>query len=180
MSVSKILGLGILSGCHIGFGAFLMLSVGGACPGLAASNPGLQKILLGAFGLVRARAQLFCPGMARIQATGACHAYWPQVHGLLSVLSYTSRTAIQSRCPDLAWTDLGLANLRNLHLGLPSLAFPRLTVCAQPFGLFMTLMTGAELFTGNTALVSHLPTYFLTCSVHRHTPRLSRATRLPC
>jgi formate/nitrite transporter len=28
-----------------------MLAVGGACPGLAASNPGLQKIVLGAFGL---------------------------------------------------------------------------------------------------------------------------------
>merc|ERR1719238_2282616 len=74
LPASKIFGLGILSGCHISFGAFLMLSVGGACPGLAATNPGLQKIILGAFGL--------------------------------------------------------------------------------PFGLFMTLMTGAELFTGNTALVS--------------------------
>ena len=74
MPASKIFGLGILSGAHIGFGAFLMLSVGGACPGLAASNPGLQKIVMGAFGL--------------------------------------------------------------------------------PFGLFMTLMSGAELFTGNTALVT--------------------------
>jgi len=64
----------VLSGCHIGFGAFLMLSVGGACPGLAATNPGLQKIVLGAFGL--------------------------------------------------------------------------------PFGLMMTLLSGAELFTGNTALVT--------------------------
>merc|ERR1719454_906283 len=45
MPVSKILGLGMLSGCHIGFGAFLMLSIGGACPGLVASNPGLQKII---------------------------------------------------------------------------------------------------------------------------------------
>ena len=74
MPPKKIFGLGVLSGCHIGFGAFLMLSIGGACPGLAASNPGLQKIMLGAFGL--------------------------------------------------------------------------------PFGLFMTVMTGAELFTGNTALVT--------------------------
>jgi len=74
MPAGKIFGLSMLSGCHIGFGAFLMLSVGGACPGLAATNPGLQKIILGAFGL--------------------------------------------------------------------------------PFGLFMTLMTGAELFTGNTALVT--------------------------
>jgi len=74
MPADKIFKLGILSGAHIGFGAFLMLSVGGACPGLAASNPGLQKIVLGAFGL--------------------------------------------------------------------------------PFGLMMTLLSGAELFTGNTALVT--------------------------
>jgi len=71
---SRIFGLGMLSGAHIGFGAFLMLSVGGACPGLASANPGLKSIISGAFGL--------------------------------------------------------------------------------PFGLFMTLMTGAELFTGNTALVT--------------------------
>jgi formate/nitrite transporter len=74
MDAKKIFNLGVLSGCHIGFGAFLMLSVGGACPGLAASNPGLQKIVAGAFGL--------------------------------------------------------------------------------PFGLMMTLLSGAELFTGNTALVT--------------------------
>jgi formate/nitrite transporter len=73
-SADKIFALGILSGCHIAFGAFLMLSVGGACPGLVSTNPGLQKIILGAFGL--------------------------------------------------------------------------------PFGLMMTLVTGAELFTGNTALVT--------------------------
>ena len=69
----RIFGLGMLSGAHIGFGAFLMLSVGGACPGLAATNPGLKMIISGAFGL--------------------------------------------------------------------------------PFGLIMTLVTGGELFTGNTALV---------------------------
>jgi len=74
MPASKIFALGIMSGAHIGFGAFLMLSVGGACPGLVATNPGLQKIVLGAFGL--------------------------------------------------------------------------------PFGLMMTLVTGGELFTGNTALVT--------------------------
>merc|ERR1719267_416749 len=74
MPASKIFALGVMSGCHIGFGAFLMLTVGGACPGLVSTNPGLQKIILAAFGL--------------------------------------------------------------------------------PFGLMMTLVTGAELFTGNTALVT--------------------------
>lgn len=47
----KILLLGILSGCHIGFGAFLSLAVGGACPAIAAANPGLKQIITGAFGL---------------------------------------------------------------------------------------------------------------------------------
>jgi formate/nitrite transporter len=70
----KIFKLGIVSGCHIGFGAYLAISVGGACPGIAAENPGLQKIIMGAFGL--------------------------------------------------------------------------------PFGLIMTLVSGGELFTGNTALVT--------------------------
>jgi len=72
-SWSDIFKLGIVSGCHIGFGAYLAIAIGGACPGIAAQNPGLQKMIFGAFGL--------------------------------------------------------------------------------PFGLIMTLVTGGELFTGNTALV---------------------------
>jgi len=70
----KIFKLGIVAGCHIAFGAYLAISVGGACPGIAAENPGLQKLIFGAIGL--------------------------------------------------------------------------------PTGLIMTLVTGAELFTGNTALVT--------------------------
>lgn len=42
----KIFKLGIVAGCHIAFGAYLSISVGGACPGLAESNPGLQKIIM--------------------------------------------------------------------------------------------------------------------------------------
>lgn len=42
--------MGIISGCHIGFGALLAVSIGGNCPGLVATNPGLQKIIFGAFG----------------------------------------------------------------------------------------------------------------------------------
>jgi len=71
---SKIFKLGIVSGAHIGFGSYLAITVGGACPGIAQNNPGLQKMIFGAFGL--------------------------------------------------------------------------------PFGLIMTLVTGGELFTGNTALVT--------------------------
>ncbi len=40
----KIFKLGIVSGAHIAIGGFLALSVGGACPGIAAANPGIQKV----------------------------------------------------------------------------------------------------------------------------------------
>ena len=73
LPVSKIFVLAILSGTHIGFGAFLALTIGGDVPGIKSTDPGLQKMIFGAFGL--------------------------------------------------------------------------------PFGLFMTVLTGAELFTGNAALV---------------------------
>jgi formate transporter len=47
----KILMLGIAAGCHIAFGAYLSIAVGGNCPGLAESNPGLQKLIAGGMGL---------------------------------------------------------------------------------------------------------------------------------
>ena len=50
-SVSNIFKLGVISGSQIGLAAFLSVSIGGACPGLATSNPGLQKIIMGVFGL---------------------------------------------------------------------------------------------------------------------------------
>eukprot|EP00438_Fugacium_kawagutii_P002870 Skav222164 [mRNA] locus=scaffold3048:74411:75115:- [translate_table: standard] len=71
---SKLLVSGIMAGAFIGYGAYLACTVGGACPQLVQTNPGLQKLIFGAFGL--------------------------------------------------------------------------------PFGLFMTVLSGAELFTGNAAIVS--------------------------
>ena len=41
---AKIFKLGIVSGAHIGFGSYLAITVGGACPGIAQTNPGLQKV----------------------------------------------------------------------------------------------------------------------------------------
>ena len=34
----------MVSGAHIGFGSYLAITVGGACPGIASANPGLQKV----------------------------------------------------------------------------------------------------------------------------------------
>lgn len=47
----KVLVLGVLAGAYIAIAATLALSVGGAMPGIAAQNPGLQKLLFGLFGL---------------------------------------------------------------------------------------------------------------------------------
>ncbi|CAM9361629.1 unnamed protein product [Discosporangium mesarthrocarpum] len=43
--------LGFLSGSHIAFGGLLALTVGGNIPGMVATNPGLQKLIFGLFGL---------------------------------------------------------------------------------------------------------------------------------
>jgi formate/nitrite transporter len=51
LSFIKTFQLAIAAGTHIGFGAYLALTVGGACFGIATDNPGLQKMILGAFGL---------------------------------------------------------------------------------------------------------------------------------
>lgn len=42
---------GILAGALLSFGAATALAVGGACPAIAAANPGLAKILMGSIGL---------------------------------------------------------------------------------------------------------------------------------
>mmetsp|Transcript_63420 Transcript_63420/g.119086 ORF Transcript_63420/g.119086 Transcript_63420/m.119086 type:complete len:292 (-) Transcript_63420:340-1215(-) len=51
LSPKNIFILGCASGAHIGLGAWLAISGGGSAFGLAASNPGAQRILMGAFGL---------------------------------------------------------------------------------------------------------------------------------
>jgi formate/nitrite transporter FocA (FNT family) len=47
----KTLVLSMLAGCYTSFGATLALTVGCNCPGLAATNPGLQRAVMGLYGL---------------------------------------------------------------------------------------------------------------------------------
>ena len=47
----KAILLSLIAGAFIGFGGMMMLAVGGACPGLGTTNPGLQRLVTGAFGL---------------------------------------------------------------------------------------------------------------------------------
>ena len=47
-SVSKTLVLAFLAGAYIALGGLLAVMIGGGVPGIAAENPGLQKLLMGA------------------------------------------------------------------------------------------------------------------------------------
>ena len=47
-SVSKTMVLAFLAGAYIALGGLLAVMVGGGVPGIAAENPGLQKLLMGA------------------------------------------------------------------------------------------------------------------------------------
>lgn len=47
-SVSKTLVLAFLAGAYIALGALLAVIVGGGIPGIAANNPGIQRLLMGA------------------------------------------------------------------------------------------------------------------------------------
>ncbi|KAG1655259.1 hypothetical protein FOA52_009816 [Chlamydomonas sp. UWO 241] len=47
MPARKTFVLGIMAGAYVAFGSFLMLAVGGAMPGLMATNPGLWKLTYG-------------------------------------------------------------------------------------------------------------------------------------
>ena len=40
----------IIAGCFISMAAFLAVTVGTNCPGVASANPGLQKLIYGVFG----------------------------------------------------------------------------------------------------------------------------------
>merc|ERR1719265_168588 len=51
LPLKQMIAMGIASGAHIALGAFLAVSVGGSCPGIKTTDPGLQRALLGMFGL---------------------------------------------------------------------------------------------------------------------------------
>jgi formate transporter len=88
MPAGKVLLLGFLAGAYIALGSLLAVSVGGAVPGLAASNPGLQKLLFGMVGLptgltlvLTAGGELFTGNTALV--TSALLANRATVPGLL-------------------------------------------------------------------------------------------------
>lgn len=71
----KIVLLGAVAGCYVALGGALLLTVAPNCPGLAQSNPGLQKYLMGAIGfpyallmILSCGAELFTGNTALVSA----------------------------------------------------------------------------------------------------------------
>ena len=52
MSADRAFVSAVQAGVCIALGCLLMLCVGGACPGLAATNAGLHKFVLGSIGCI--------------------------------------------------------------------------------------------------------------------------------
>ena len=100
---------GILSGVHIAFGAYLVLSVGANLPGLAQTNPGLQKIISGAFGLPL--------GLMMVLVTGGeltlTHSGWEYSAATNSAFSLLLLTC---------WTTAPATSSNLRHSGKPSRA----------------------------------------------------------
>jgi formate/nitrite transporter len=69
-----ILHQSVMGGLYVGIGAMLSLSVAGACPGIAESNPGLQKFIFGALFpmnlllILTTGGQLFTGNVAAVPA----------------------------------------------------------------------------------------------------------------
>lgn len=75
LNVWKTFVFGLLAGVYVALGALLALTVGGACPGILTTNPGLQKLVLGTFGLpfglmmvINCGAELFTGNTAMLTA----------------------------------------------------------------------------------------------------------------
>jgi formate transporter len=71
----KIILLGMLAGAYVALGAALLLTVAPNCPGLAQSNPGLQRYIMGAIGfpyalliILSCGAELFTGNTALVTA----------------------------------------------------------------------------------------------------------------
>lgn len=67
----KVFWLAILAGAYIGLGAAFFLSVGGQMPGVQSTNLGLQKLVLGAFGLPMSLGLILVCGAELLTANSA-------------------------------------------------------------------------------------------------------------
>lgn len=93
----KVLLLGILAGSYIALGGLLALCVGGATPAVKAANPGLQKLIFGAFGLPL--------GLTMVCVTGG--ELFTGNTALVSASFLERRTSLSSLLTNWFWSFVG-------------------------------------------------------------------------
>eukprot|EP00890_Picochlorum_soloecismus_P004791 jgi/Picsp_1/5312/NSC_02673-R1_formate nitrite transporter len=134
----KIIILGAIAGCYVALGGALLLTVGPNCPGLAQSNPGLQKYIMGAIGfpyallaILTCGAELFTGNTALV--TVAVYEGKTNLKGLLKswLCSYTG---------NMIGCALGIALFYNTGL------MPQFTNGAEALALYKTASPLKETF----------------------------------
>ena len=134
----KIVILGAVAGCYVALGGALLLTVAPNCPGLAQSNPGLQKYLLGAIGfpyallaILTCGAELFTGNTALV--TTAVYEGKADIKGLLKswICSYTG---------NIIGCALGIALFANTGL------MPQFQTGAEALALYKTAAPLKETF----------------------------------
>ncbi|KAF5831633.1 nitrite transporter NAR1 [Dunaliella salina] len=87
---------GVLAGAYISFGCFLSLSVGGSIPGIATSNPGLQKLIM---------AMLFPVNLMMVTLCGA--ELYTGNTAVVSVAMFEGKAKVSQALKGLFYSFLG-------------------------------------------------------------------------
>lgn len=134
MGMGRMTVQSVLAGAFIGLGGFLALTVGASLPGIKASDPGLQKFLLGAIGLpfglicvVLTGGQLFTGNCALV--TSAWLQGYVSTRNLVTnfIVSFLGNFAgVLAICGLIVASGLGLTS--------PGVAGVAVAKCGLPFG----------------------------------------------
>lgn len=130
--------MGALAGCYVALGGALLLTVAPNCPGLAQSNPGLQKYLMGAIGfpyallmILSCGAELFTGNTALV--TAAVYEGKADLKGL-------AKSWICSYAGNMIGCALGLLLFANTGL------LPQLKTGAEMLAIYKTAAPLKETF----------------------------------
>lgn len=144
----------------MGFGAMMVLAVGAACPGLASTNPGaacaLRKHVRGTSLLILAPSS-FDEALGGTLYTAGCSRDSPRhsTHHCLIGSGTSCRVCMMSASGQRGQmnnseTDYVCGSKHAAFAGLQKLV---MGAFGLPMGLLCVLVTGAELFTGNTMML---------------------------
>jgi formate transporter len=134
----KIVLLGAVAGCYVSLGGALLLTVAPNCPGLAASNPGLQRYLMGAIGFPFALLAILTCGSELFTGNTA----------LLTTAVYEGKADLKGLAK--SWVCSYLGNIIGCAIGIALFAnsglLPQLKTGAEALALYKTASPLKETF----------------------------------